>query len=283
GVFQFVHMNHETAAQVIQDPRISYVNFTGSVRGGRQVHAAAGERFIAVGLEMGGKDPAYVRPDAVFEKTVANLVDGTYYNAGQSCCAVERIYVHADLYDRFVETFVALVRRYRLGNPLDQKTDLGPLVRREAAQFVRQQVAEAVAKGAKALIDPREFEADAEGTPYMAPQALVEVDHSMSIMREETFGPAVGIMRVASDEEAIRLMNDSPYGLTASIWTEDSAAARRIGDRIETGTVLMNACDTLDPALAWVGVKDSGLLCGLSRLGYEHLTRPKSFNLRRLA
>ena len=207
-------------------------------------------------------------------------MDGAYFNAGQSCCAVERIYVHREVYREFVDGFVALTRQYRLGNPLLPDTTLGPMVRAGAAAFVREQIAEAERQGARSLIDPREFSADADGTPFLAPQVLVDVDHRMRVMTEETFGPVVGLMAVKDDDEAVALMNDSRYGLTASIWTGDVGSAIRIGDRIETGTWFMNRCDYLDPALAWTGVKDSGRGCSLSRLGYESLTRPKSFHLR---
>ncbi len=179
-----------------------------------------------------------------------------------------------------MEGVVETVRAYKLGNPLHPETNLGPMVRAKAADFVRGQVAEAVAEGARALIDPAEFPADREGSPYMAPQVLVEVDHSMRFMTEESFGPVVGIMKVASDAEAIERMNDSEFGLTASIWTSDQEAALAIGDRVETGTWFMNRCDYLDPALAWTGIKNSGRGCTLSQVGYEQLTRPKSFHLR---
>ena len=238
--------------------------------------AAAG-RFIGTGLELGGKDPAYVRADAPLQATIENLVDGSYFNSGQSCCAVERIYVQKTIYKNFVEAFVELTRQYRLGNPLDPQTTLGPMVRTAAADAVRAQIRDALTKGAKALLDPK---VDKEGTPYLPPQVLVDVDHNMAVMTEETFGPVVGIMSVDSDDQAIALMNDSRYGLTASIWTADAQAALRIGDRVETGTWFMNRCDYLDPALAWTGVKDSGRGCTLSRLGLESFTRPKSFHLR---
>jgi acyl-CoA reductase-like NAD-dependent aldehyde dehydrogenase len=280
GVFQYLQARHEDVAAMIGDGRVNFVSFTGSVEGGCAVQRAAARQFIATNLELGGKDPAYVRPDAPLEATIENLVDGAYFNAGQSCCAVERIYVHRDVYDRFVEGFVALTRQYRLGNPLDPETTLGPLVRTSAAAFVRAQIAEAVGQGARSLIDPRTFPADQEGTPYLAPQVLVDVDHRMRVMTEETFGPVVGLMAVNDDDEATTLMNDSRYALTASIWTTDVDAAIRIGDRVETGTWFLNRCDYLDPALAWTGVKDSGRGCSLSRLGYEALTRPKSFHLR---
>jgi acyl-CoA reductase-like NAD-dependent aldehyde dehydrogenase len=280
GVFQFLHCTHEQAAAMIASPLVDFVAFTGSVEGGHAVQKAASDRFIGTGLELGGKDPAYVRPDCNLAHAVENLVDGAFFNSGQSCCGIERIYVHEKVYDQFVDGFVALTRQYRLGNPLDANVNLGPMVRTRAAEFARGQVREAVAAGARSLIDPKEFPADKEGTPYMAPQVLVEVNHSMRIMREESFAPVIGIMRVKSDEEAIALMNDSDFGLTAAIWTMDADAALRIGDAVETGTWFMNRCDYLDPALAWTGVKDSGRGCTLSRVGYEQLTRPKSYHLR---
>ena len=280
GVFQYLHASHDAVGRMIADPRIAFVSFTGSVEGGHAVQEAASRRFIPANLELGGKDPAYVRRDAPLQGTIENLVDGAFFNAGQSCCAVERIYVHQDVYRDFVDGFVEVTRQYRLGNPLHAGTTLGPMVRASAAAYVRGQITDAVHRGARGLIDPREFPADAEGTPYLAPQVLVDVDHGMRVMTEETFGPAVGIMAVSDDDAAIALMNDSRYGLTASIWTSDVDAAVRIGDRVETGTWFMNRCDYLDPALAWTGVKDSGRGCSLSRLGYEALTRPKSFHLR---
>jgi acyl-CoA reductase-like NAD-dependent aldehyde dehydrogenase len=280
GVFQFLNLDHDQVARAIRDPRIGFVAFTGSVGGGHAVQGAAAQRFVGTGLELGGKDPAYVRADAPFAATVENLVDGAFFNSGQSCCGVERIYVERKVFKPFVEAFVELTRQYRLGNPLDPQTTLGPMVRTSAASLVRKQTKEAIRKGAKALIDQKTFQADRENTPYLAPQVLIGVDHGMAVMTEESFGPVIGIMPVRSDEEAIALMNDSRYGLTASIWTADADAALRIGERVETGTWFMNRCDYLDPALAWTGVKDSGRGCTLSRLGLETFTRPKSFHLR---
>ena len=279
-VFQVVHADHSTIGAFISSGGADFVAFTGSVAGGDAVQRAAATRRVGVGLELGGKDPAYVRADADLAAAVENLVDGAFFNSGQSCCGIERIYVAEPVYDRFVEAFVALTLDYRLGNPLDPETTLGPVVRAGAAELVRAHVREAVALGARALIDPKRFAADAPGTPYLAPQVLVDVDHGMRVMNEESFGPVVGIMKVANDEAALALMNDSRYGLTASIWTSDERAAVHLGDRLATGTVFMNRCDYLDPALAWTGVKDSGRGCTLSRLGYEALTRPKSFHLK---
>ncbi len=280
GVFQFLHIDHDQVAEVIKDRRIGFVAFTGSVAGGHAVQRAASERFIATGLELGGKDPAYVRPDANLAGAIENLVDGAMFNSGQSCCAVERIYVHQDVYNQFVEGAVELTKQYRLGNPLEADVTLGPMVRTDAADKARAHIADALAKGAKALVDESLFPLSKVGTPYLAPQILTGVDHSMLVMTEETFAPVVGIMPVKDDEEAIQLMNDSKYGLTASIWTSDVDAALSIGDQIETGTFYMNRCDYLDPTLAWAGVKDSGRGCTLSRLGFEAFTRPKSFHLR---
>ncbi|KAF9114122.1 hypothetical protein BGX27_000101 [Mortierella sp. AM989] len=280
GVFQFIHMSHADTESLVANPLVNYVNFTGSVEGGHRIQNAASKKFIATGLELGGKDPAYVRPDCDLKYTVESLVDGSFFNSGQCCCAIERIYVHADIYDEFVQEFVKETKNYRLGNPLDPETTLGPMVKAKAAEFVRGQIAEAVSQGAKAHIDVSTFPADKPGTPYMAPQVLTEVTHKMRVMTEESFGPVIGIMKVASDEEAIHLMNDSDFGLSASIWTKDPDAALTIGDQIETGTWFMNRCDYLDPALAWVGVKDSGRGCTLSKFGYDQVTRLKSFHLK---
>lgn len=280
GVFQYVHASHDDVAKMIDDSRVAFVAFTGSVAGGHAVQQTAGQRFVGTGMELGGKDPAYVRADANLEHAIENLVDGSYYNSGQSCCGIERIYVDAVIYDKFVEGFVELTKQYKLGHPLDPETTLGPVVTTRAANFIRGHIADAVRDGAHALIDESLFPDYSAGSPYLAPQVLVDVNHSMRVMHEETFGPVVGIMKVNDEAEAIRLMNDSEFGLTAAIWTSDEEAAIRIGSQVETGTLFMNRCDYLDPALAWTGVKNSGRGCTLSVLGYEQLTRPKSFHLR---
>lgn len=280
GVFQVLYLGHDAVNDLIADRRISFVAFTGSVEGGHAVQRAASSRFIGVGLELGGKDPAYVCADADVERTAAGLVEGAFYNAGQSCCGIERIYVQQNEFDSFVEAFVAEVRKLVLGDPRDPSTTLGPVVRTRNAHAIQSQIDAATAGGARSLIDSSEFPESSRGAPYLAPTVLVDVDHGMTFMTEETFGPAVGIMSVADDDDAVRMMNDSRYGLTASIWTQDLDRARAIGDRIETGTWFMNRCDYLDPELAWVGVKDSGRGCTLSSLGYDQLTRPKSFHLR---
>ena len=280
GVFQYLHLSHSDTARLMGDARVASVCFTGSVSGGRAVVAATAAGFATAGLELGGKDPAYVRGDADLAHAVETLTDGAFFNAGQSCCGIKRIYVAASRYEEFVGGVVDLTKRYRLGSPLDPQTTIGPVVRASAADAVRSQVRDAVARGARQLIDEASFAASAVGTPYLAPQVLVGVDHSMAIMREETFGPAVGIMKVASDEEAVRLMNDSEFGLTAAIFSADTARAEALGDALETGTVFLNRCDYLDPALAWTGVKNSGRGCTLSRVGFEQLTRPKSYHFK---
>jgi acyl-CoA reductase-like NAD-dependent aldehyde dehydrogenase len=280
GVFQYLHIDHDQVARVIADQRIGFVAFTGSVAGGHAVQRAAADRFVATGLELGGKDAAYIRADAAFDHAVANVVDGAFFNAGQSCCSVQRVYVDQSICDSFVDAAVALANNYVLGDPRDRATTIGPMVRSNAADSVRQQVEEAIASGAKSLVDHARFKAEKSGTAYMAPVILTKVRRDMRVMREETFGPVMTVTPVRGDEEAIRLINDSRYGLTSSVWTTDADAALRIGDQIETGTWYMNRCDYLDPALAWTGVKDSGRGCTLSRLGIETFTRPKSFHLR---
>jgi acyl-CoA reductase-like NAD-dependent aldehyde dehydrogenase len=280
GVFQVLHLSHEDTERVVKDARVAFVAFTGSVAGGHAIQRAVAERFIGAGLELGGCDPAYVRHDADVAHAVENLVDGAFFNSGQSCCGIQRIYVHEKVYDGFVEGAIALTKQYVLGNPTEQATTLGPVVRVAAADTVRKQIKASIDAGAKPAIDERLFAVSREGTPYVAPQLLLDADHRTAVMREEIFGPVAGILKVRGDDEAVKLMNDSAFGLTAAIWTEDADAAIAIGDRIDTGTWFMNRCDYLDPALAWVGVKDSGRGCTLSRVGYEHLTRPKSFHLR---
>lgn len=280
-VFQNLVLDHDVTEALIAGRNFGFVNFTGSVAGGRAIERAAAGTFTATGLELGGKDPGYVRADADLDAAVDGLMDGAMFNAGQCCCGIERIYVHETLFDAFVEKALAWVRAQRLGNPNDPETTLGPMAHRRFADLVRGQIAEAVAQGARALIDPAEFPAD-DGGAYLAPQILVNVTHEMRIMREESFGPVVGIMPVADDDAAVALMNDCDYGLTASIWTADTQAAADIGARLETGTVFQNRCDYLDPALCWTGCKDTGRGAALSHLGYLAVTRPKSFHLKKV-
>jgi acyl-CoA reductase-like NAD-dependent aldehyde dehydrogenase len=280
GVFQVLHLEHAATEWVIRDPRIDFVAFTGSVAGGRAVQRAAAERFIGVGLELGGCDPVYVRADADLPHAIENIVDGAYFNSGQSCCGLQRIYVHASVYDRFTRGCIELIRRYRLGDPRDPETTLGPVVRAAAADAIRAQVRASIAAGAQPAIDERAFPRSRAGTPYLAPQLLLDAPPGSAVMSEEIFGPVAGVMKVHSDAEAVTQMNDSRFGLTAAVWTRDPEAATTLGEQVQTGTFFMNRCDYLDPALAWTGVKDSGRGCTLSVVGYEHLTRPKSFHLR---
>jgi acyl-CoA reductase-like NAD-dependent aldehyde dehydrogenase len=282
GLFRTLTLNHAATLKVISGGHVNQVCFTGSVEAGRTIERAAAGTFTGVGLELGGKDPAYVRSDADMAVAVDTVVDAAMFNSGQCCCGIERVYVHADVYDAFVGKAAELTRSYVLGDPRDEATTLGPMAQLRLAETVRAHNAEALAKGATALIDPRAFAADRAGTPYLAPQILTGVDHSMRIMSEETFGPVFGIMRVKNDAEAIRLMNDSRYGLTAAIFTQDTAAAEHIGAELDTGTVFMNRADYLDPGLAWTGVKETGRGVTLSALGYEALTRPKSYHLKHI-
>lgn len=280
GVFQYLHANHDTVQRLIRAPEIGYVSFTGSVRGGRIVEESAAGRFIGVGLELGGNDPAYVRDDANMEHAVESLVDGAFFNSGQSCCGIQRIYVAQARYDDFVERAVALTKAYVLGNPLHETTTLGPVVRARAAAEIRDVVGEAISAGAQNMMDPSYFSKVSESSCYVAPAILTRVNHRIRIMSDECFGPVVGIMPVSGDDEAVALMNDSPYGLTAAVYTQDEAAALALGAQVRTGTFFMNRCDYLDPALAWTGVKNTGRGVSLSAIGYEQLTQAKSFHLR---
>lgn len=277
-VFQNVALDHDTTGKLISDNEFDFINFTGSVGGGQAMERAAAGTFTGVATELGGKDPAYVRADANLDAAVDGVMDGAMFNAGQCCCGIERIYVHESLYDAFVEKAVVWVNNLNLGNPLDEATTLGPMANVRFANEVRAQIDEALADGAKAHIE--KMPAD-DGGAYLTPQILTNVTHEMRVMRDESFGPVVGIMPVKDDEEAIELMNDCQFGLTAAIFTADAEAADAIGARLETGTVFMNRADYLDPALCWTGCKQTGRGAGLSELGYHALTRPKSYHLKK--
>ncbi len=280
-VFNYLHLNHEDGLKVVSDKRINFVSFTGSVKAGYDVQKATHTKFIDMALELGGKDPAYARYDCDLEKTVENLVDGSFFNSGQSCCGIERIYVDEKIYNNFIELFASKAYGYKLGNPLEKETNLGPVVKLSAANFIHKQMEDAINKGAKKMIDENRFNFPKEHKNYMVPQVLTNVNHDMGFMTEETFGPCVGIMKVKNENEAIKLMNDSPYGLTASVWTKDLEIAEKIGSQVQTGTFFMNRCDYLDPALSWTGVKETGKGCSLSEIAYEKLTAPKSYHLRK--
>lgn len=279
GLVQDVVADHATTEALVQHPGIDHVSFTGSVRGGHELARSAADRFIDLGLELGGKDPAYVCADAPFEFSVENTVDGAFYNAGQSCCAIERVYVNQAIYDEFVEAYAALVREYVMGDPMDPATTLGPLASKSAPDFLAAQVDGAVRAGGTLVVDPREFTPPAKGW-FAAPAVVAGDIQAAALMRDESFGPVIGIVPVPDDEEAVRLMNDSDYGLTASIWTSDPERVRRMGPEIQTGTVFMNRCDYLDPALPWTGVKDTGRGATLSHYGLLQLTQLKSMHLR---
>ena len=280
GLLTVVHADHATTEKLVQHEDIGFVSFTGSVFGGRQIYRAVAEkRFIDVTLELGGKDPAYVMADADFDFTVENVMDGAFYNAGQSCCGVERVYVEAPIYDRFCEAAVAFAEGLRLGDPKAEGTNLGPMAQPNAPGFLKGQVDEARAKGARILCGGAPTQHEGRGR-FFAPTVAVDTDHAMAIAREESFGPVVAIQRVSGDEEALDRMNDSELGLTASVWTTDVARAKRLLPRVEAGTVFLNRADFLDPLLAWTGVKDSGKGVSLSQLGLQAVTRPKSYHLR---
>jgi len=279
NLVQHVIAGHAETEALVQNPRVDYVSFTGSTRGGHEIVCSVSDRFVDVGLELGGKDPAYVCADADFDFAVANCVDGAFYNAGQSCCAIERIYVEEAIYDKFVEAYAAKTREYVLGDPMEETTTIGPQASKSAPQFLRGQVEAAVAAGGRLVVDPTAFDVPDQGW-FAAPAVIADAPQDCALMQEESFGPVIGITKVRNDEEAIRLMNDSPYGLTASIWTNDVDRAARVGAEVETGTFFMNRCDYVDPALPWTGVKDTGRGCSLSRYGFLQLTRRKSMHLR---
>ena len=280
GVIQNVFFSHELSSELIGEGHFDFINFTGSVGGGAAIEKAAAGTFKGVGTELGGKDPAYVMEDADTDQAVAALVDGAFFNSGQCCCGIERIYVHESKYDDFVEKAVATVKQLKLGNPLDEDTTIGPMASVRFAKEVRGQISDAIAAGATALI-PAEWFPEDDGGAYLAPHILVDVNHDMRVMRAESFGPVVGIIKVSSDEEALKLMNDSEFGLTASLWTADINRANELGAQLETGTVFMNRCDYLDPAVCWTGCKNTGRGGTLSVIGYQNLTRPKSYHMKK--
>jgi len=277
AVFQALVGGGEVGAMLLAEP-VDAVCFTGSHATGVKVAAAVAPRLVKVQLELGGKDPAYVCDDVDAAAAAAAVADGAFYNTGQSCCAVERVYVHERVWARFVDAFVETVRGWVVGDPLDARTYIGPLARREAALgLLEGQVADAVARGARVLTGGRRL--DRPGF-FFAPTVLVDVDHAMRVMREETFGPLVGLARVGSDDEAVALMNDTAYGLTAAVYTPDRARAERLLARVNTGTAYWNCCDRVSPRLPWSGRGASGLGVTLAREGLATFTRPKAWHLR---
>lgn len=280
GLFQVLHLNHASTELMLKTAEINGVCFTGSVSGGVAVELACAGRFLTVGLELGGCDPAYIRADADLDSAVESVVDGALFNSGQSCCGIQRIYVHRSRYDEVLQRATAILRRQQLDDPRLAATTLGPVVRLSTAQETRSALTEALQSGARDLCPPEHFARESEQSNYMAPRLLADCNHQMRLMREEFFAPVAGIQPVDSDAQALQQMNDSQYGLTAALYTRDESAALKLGTALQTGTVFMNRCDVLDPALAWTGVKQTGRGITLSSLGFDQLTRIKSFHFK---
>jgi acyl-CoA reductase-like NAD-dependent aldehyde dehydrogenase len=279
GLVQALSCDHPMSEKIVGDRRVDHVLFTGSVYGGHRIQQAAAGRFLHVGLELGGNDPAYVAADADLEKTVENLVDGACYNAGQSCCAVERVYVHESLYARFVELAEPMIRAYVMGDPTSDATTMGPIAQPNHPAELEAMVRDAESKGAKVVAGGKRASVGGKGRFFEA-TLLAGMTKDMKLMQAESFGPILPVQKVGSDEEALALMNDSSLGLTASVWTRDRDRAERMARALEYGTILMNRCDALDPALPWTGVKDSGRGVTLSALGFDSLTQPKAIHFR---
>lgn len=276
---QAVHCDHATSERMVADRRVDHVVFTGSIYGGHRIVAAAAGRFMHPCLELGGNDPAYVAADCDLARTAENVVDGAMYNAGQSCCAVERVYVHRSLYGRFLEIAEGLVRSYVMGDPTNEATTLGPIAQPHHVAEIEALVGDARSRGARVLVGGHRAQVGGRGRFFEA-TLVADGDHSMKLFQGESFGPILPVMPVDSDEDALERMNDSRLGLTASVWTADRERAARFARALECGTVFMNRCDYLDPALPWSGWKDSGRGASLSALGFEGLTRPKAVHFR---
>ncbi|KAJ5721367.1 uncharacterized protein N7483_009301 [Penicillium malachiteum] len=284
NVLQVVHIGSlDVLDEVAQLPEIQSISFTGSTLGGLRLRKATAHQIKSVNLELGGKDPAYVRPDVDVKDVAENLVDGAVFNSGQSCCSVERVYVHEKIYDQFVQAVQEELKSYKLGDPLDETTTTGPVISAAAKKNIQSHIDDALAKGAIDITPENATFASAKNTEtgnWLAPVVLANVDHSMVTMKEETFGPVMPIMKVSSDDEAVSLMNDSTYGLTASVWTKDIASGESLIDKIEAGTVFINRCDYPAPDLAWTGWKASGLGCTLGPRAYEGFTKLKSYHIK---
>jgi acyl-CoA reductase-like NAD-dependent aldehyde dehydrogenase len=263
--------------QTLVDQPVDGVFFTGSFATGARIAAACAPRMLKLQLELGGKDPTYVCEDAEVKTAAESLADGSMYNAGQSCCSVERIYVHERVYERFVDAFVATVQGFKCGDPMDESTYLGPLARAPQLAVLERQVADAIAKGAKLHVGGKRI---ARAGNWFEATVFSGVNHTMELMREESFGPLIGIQKVADDAEALRLMNDTEYGLTAGVYTPDEARARRILSQVRSGSVYWNCCDRVSPRLPWSGVGHSGVGVTLSTYGIQAFTRPKAWHLR---
>jgi acyl-CoA reductase-like NAD-dependent aldehyde dehydrogenase len=271
-------LKHDATARLIEHRGVDHVAFTGSVEGGREVYRHTAQRFIDAGLELGGKDPAYVAEDADLDYAAANCVDGACYNAGQSCCAVERVYVHHTLYDAFLAKAKAALEEYVLGDPMNEATSMGPLASRNAPKFLESQVQDAVRRGARLLTGGGPV-ADQAGN-FFAPTLLADVSNNAEIMQEESFGPTLPVLSVRDDDEAIRLMNESRFGLTASVWTSSLERAERFGREVNAGMIYQNRCDYIDPAQPWTGWGESGKGSTMSKYGFFHLTKRKAIHFR---
>jgi acyl-CoA reductase-like NAD-dependent aldehyde dehydrogenase len=275
-VFQTVVGAGDVGAALLRQP-IDAVFFTGSYATGKRIAAAAGERMVRVQLELGGKDPAYATDDVDVAKAAADLADGAFYNAGQSCCSVERIYVHERVHDAFVEAFVERVRGFRVGDPMDELTSVGPIARRANLDVLDAQVADAKAKGARVRVGGARLSRPGH---WFEPTVLTDVTHDMLVMRDESFGPIIGIQKVRDDDEALRLMQDTPYGLTAGVYCRDEARARSLLSRVGVGSAYWNCCDRVSPRLPWSGRGHSGLGVTLGHDGILAMTQPKAWHLR---
>ncbi|GAO16017.1 hypothetical protein UVI_02055960 [Ustilaginoidea virens] len=282
GVLQYFHCGSPTMMEsLVRDPRIAHVCFTGSVAGGLAVQKAASDRVVNVGLELGGKDPAYVRADVDIAWAAEEIVDGAIFNSGQSCCSLERVYVDQSIHDAFVEAVQDVLKGYRLGDPFDEATHVGPVVSKRSKQTIESHVRDALDKGAKDATPANEsFSNPPARGNFVKPTLLTGVDHSMTVMREETFGPVIPVMKVKGDSEAVELMNDGEFGLTASIWTKDTARGYELAEEVEAGTVFVNRCDYPSPDLAWTGFKNSGKGQTLGRFGFEQFVKSKSFHIK---
>ncbi|KAK3935650.1 betaine aldehyde dehydrogenase [Diplogelasinospora grovesii] len=282
GVIQYFHSGSPTIIEsIVRNPKVSLVCFTGSVAGGLAVQRAASDRIVNVGLELGGKDPAYVRGDVDISWAAEEIVDGAVFNSGQSCCSIERVYVDEKIHDEFVAAVQNVLKGYRLGDPLEKETHVGPVISKRSKETIKAHIKDALDKGAKNATPENEtFSNLPEKGNFVAPTLLTNVDHSMTVMKDETFGPVIPVMKVKDDAEAVKLMNDSEFGLTASIWTKDTEKGYELCEQVEAGTVFVNRCDFPSPDLAWTGWKNSGKGVTLSRFGFEQFVKLKSFHLK---
>ncbi|TVY17550.1 Succinate-semialdehyde dehydrogenase [NADP(+)] [Lachnellula arida] len=282
NVIQYFHCGSPLIIEsIVRDPKIALVCFTGSVAGGLAVQKAAADRLVNVGLELGGKDPAYIRSDVDIAWAAEEIVDGAVFNSGQSCCSLERIYVDETIHDKFVEAVQDVLKGYKLGDPSDKETHVGPVVSKRSKETIEAHIKDALEKGAKdATPDNASFNSPPSDGNFVKPTLLTNVDHNMTVMTEETFGPVIPVMKVKSDKEAIKLMNDSEFGLTASIWTKDTAKGAKLAESVEAGTVFVNRCDYPSPDLAWTGWKNSGKGVTLSKFGFDQFVKLKNFHVK---